>query len=200
MLILYLITAVLVGVSLLVDARKTGRALRIARRRFLKTAPAFVVMPALVSVILHLLPDHLLLAVLSPDRNGLGLASALGLGSVSIMPGFVAFPLCGILLQRGALYIVLAFVSAGGICRIPMTLSEASFLGWRFTAVRFAVSLPLVLASSAVLGAWFERRGYGLPEVDKLDAAAHQAGCRTGGERWIKAGTVAHPLSDPSAC
>jgi len=66
--------------------------------------------------------------------------------------------------KRAKLGVVLAFLSSAGICRIPMTLFEASFLGWKFTAVRFAVSLPLVIIASAALGRWFDRAGYELPE------------------------------------
>jgi uncharacterized membrane protein YraQ (UPF0718 family) len=66
--------------------------------------------------------------------------------------------------KRARLGVVLAFLSATGILRIPMTLFEASFLGWKFTAVRFAVSLPLVLLASAAIGHWFERAGYRLPD------------------------------------
>jgi uncharacterized membrane protein YraQ (UPF0718 family) len=65
--------------------------------------------------------------------------------------------------KRAKLGVVLAFLSAAGVCRIPMTLFEASFLGWKFTAVRFAVSLPLVVLGSAATGHWFERRRYRLP-------------------------------------
>lgn len=68
--------------------------------------------------------------------------------------------------KRAKLGVVLAFLSASALCRIPMTLFEASFLGWKFTAVRFAVSLPLVVLSSAAIGAWFERSGYELPGSD----------------------------------
>jgi uncharacterized membrane protein YraQ (UPF0718 family) len=66
--------------------------------------------------------------------------------------------------KRARLGVVLAFLSSAGICRIPMTLFEASILGWKFTAVRFAVSLPLVLLTSAAIGRWFERSGYTLPD------------------------------------
>ncbi len=68
--------------------------------------------------------------------------------------------------KRARLGVVIAFLSFAGISRIPMTLFEASFLGWRFTAVRFAVSLPLVLVTSAAIGRWFERSGYELPDPE----------------------------------
>jgi uncharacterized membrane protein YraQ (UPF0718 family) len=69
--------------------------------------------------------------------------------------------------KRARLGVVLAFLSSAGICRIPMTLFEASFLGWKFTAVRFAVSLPLVLLSSAAIGHWFDRSQYELPDSER---------------------------------
>jgi hypothetical protein len=48
--------------------------------------------------------------------------------------------------------VVFTYLSAAGICRIPITLFEASLLGIRFTLVRFAISLPFVVASSRLMG------------------------------------------------
>jgi len=62
---------------------------------------------------------------------------------------YVAFPFAWSLYKKGArLGVVFTYLSCSGICRIPMTIFEASFLGIRFTAVRFAVSLPLVIVTS----------------------------------------------------
>ena len=66
--------------------------------------------------------------------------------------------------KRAKLGVVLTFLFSAGICRIPMTFFEASILGWKFTAVRFAVSLPLVIVLSAAIGRWFGRAGYTLPD------------------------------------
>ncbi|MFV1965539.1 MAG: permease [Pirellulaceae bacterium] len=80
----------------------------------------------------------------------------------------VAFPVAHALHEKRAkLGVVLAFLSASGVCRVPMTLFEASFLGWRFSLVRLVVSLPLVIVTSAILGVWFERGNYQLPDVDR---------------------------------
>lgn len=77
----------------------------------------------------------------------------------------IALPIAHALhVKRARLGVVVTYLSAAGICRVPMTLFEASFLGWRFSCVRLAVSLPLVVLSSAALGAWFERRRYALPQ------------------------------------
>ena len=74
---------------------------------------------------------------------------------------YVAFPVAYALYNKGArLGVIFAYVGASAVCRIPMTVFEASFLGVKFTAVRMLVSLPLVLISSALLGAYLEKRGY----------------------------------------
>jgi len=76
----------------------------------------------------------------------------------------IALPVAHALRTKGArLDVVLVYVSAGAICRVPMTLFEASFLGWQFTLVRFAVSLPLVVLTSVLVGRYFEQRHYQLP-------------------------------------
>lgn len=67
--------------------------------------------------------------------------------------------------KRARLGVVLTYLFCGSICRIPMTLFEATFLGWRFTAIRFAISLPLVIITSALLGRHLDRNHYRLPNT-----------------------------------
>ena len=99
--------------------------------------------------------------------HGSGVVSylwALLLASTTVGGLYVAIPVAHALyVKRARLGVVVAFLSAAGICRIPMTLFEASFLGWRFTCVRFAISLPLVILSSAVIGYFFDKQKYTLP-------------------------------------
>ena len=72
-----------------------------------------------------------------------------------------AFPIAYSLFSKGArLSIVFTFIGAAAVCRIPMTFFEASFLGLRFSLVRLAASIPLVIISSVVLGNYLEKKGY----------------------------------------
>jgi uncharacterized membrane protein YraQ (UPF0718 family) len=78
---------------------------------------------------------------------------------------YVAFPVAFSLFRKGArLTVIFAYVSFAGVCRIPMTLFEASFMGVPFTGVRLAVSIPLVILTSHFLGRILERRGYAITE------------------------------------
>ena len=64
----------------------------------------------------------------------------------------VALPVSSVLYKKGArLSVIFTFVSASAIVRIPMTLFEASFLGFEFTAIRWLVSIPLIIISSVFL-------------------------------------------------
>ncbi len=74
---------------------------------------------------------------------------------------YVAFPVAYSLYSKGArLAVIFTYIGASAVCRIPMTLFEASFMGGRFTLVRLLVSLPLVILSSVVLGSWLQKRNY----------------------------------------
>ena len=74
---------------------------------------------------------------------------------------YVAFPVAYSLYNKGAkLSVIFTYIGAAGICRIPMTIFEASFMGLRFSLVRLAVSIPLVIISSICLGHYLEKRNY----------------------------------------
>ena len=74
---------------------------------------------------------------------------------------YVAFPVAYSLYHKGAkLSVIFTYIGAAGICRIPMTIFEASFMGLRFSLVRLAISIPLVLVSSIWLGNYLEKRNY----------------------------------------
>jgi len=77
----------------------------------------------------------------------------------------VAFPIAYSLYNKGAkLSIVFTYIGAAAICRIPMTLYEASFMGVKFTAIRLLVSLPLVIVTSILLENYLSKRNYKMVE------------------------------------
>ncbi|MDX9801768.1 MAG: permease [Spirochaetia bacterium] len=74
---------------------------------------------------------------------------------------YVAFPVAYVLYSKGArLSVIFTYIGAAAVCRIPMMIFEASFLGIKFTLIRLAVSLPLVILTSLVLEAYLKNRGY----------------------------------------
>ncbi len=74
---------------------------------------------------------------------------------------YVAFPMAYTLHKKGAsLEVIFTYLGASSLCRIPMLIFEASFLGLGFSLARLAVSFPLVIGSSVILGRTLEKKGY----------------------------------------
>jgi uncharacterized membrane protein YraQ (UPF0718 family) len=78
---------------------------------------------------------------------------------------YVAFPLAYSLYSKGAkLSVIFTYIGASAICRIPMVIFEASFMGIKFTAIRLSASLPLVILTSILLGGYLAKRNYKIME------------------------------------
>ncbi len=88
------------------------------------------------------------------------------LAATTVGGTFVAFPVANALYHKGANYSsVFAYVTAASIVMIPMSIMEASILGLKFTLIRLGISLPLVVISASLLGNYFEKINYKLPET-----------------------------------
>ena len=78
---------------------------------------------------------------------------------------YVAFPLAYSLYSKGAkLSVIFTYIGASAICRFPMVIFEASFIGMKFTTIRLLVSLPLVIVTSILLGDYLAKRNYKITE------------------------------------
>jgi uncharacterized membrane protein YraQ (UPF0718 family) len=76
-----------------------------------------------------------------------------------------AFPFASSLYRKRAkLSIILTYIGASAICRVPMAIFETSFMGIKFTIIRLMVSIPLVILTSIVLGDYLTKRNYKIRE------------------------------------
>jgi uncharacterized membrane protein YraQ (UPF0718 family) len=156
MIVLYIVTAVALTASLIADRKKTASALRLAARRLAKILPAFLTMIVLFSVAITLLPYDILMRLLGKDSGWHGVAVASCLGSAALMPGFIAFPLCGALQERGVPHMVLAAFATTlmsvGVLTYPL---ERQYFGVKVTLVRNAISFLIALIVAVVIGLVF---------------------------------------------
>ena len=89
---------------------------------------------------------------LGENSSFLSYVWAIILASTTIGGLYVAFPIAAALYKKGATpRVIFTYVGAAAICRIPMTLFEASYVGIKFTAIRWVVSIPLIILSSILL-------------------------------------------------
>ncbi len=93
------------------------------------------------------------MAWLGKQAGWLGLGIAALLGSISLIPGFIAFPLGALLLKSGVSYRVLAvFITTllmVGILTLPL---EAKYFGWRTSLVRNLLSFFGALLVGLLMG------------------------------------------------
>lgn len=153
---LSILTGLLLIISLFSSRKKTFRALQVALRRFLKLLAPFLGAMCLVALILAFLPREIIVRYLGVENLLLGTGLAALIGSVTLMPGFVVFPLSGILLGEGVPYMVLAAFTTTlmmvGVVTFPI---ERHFLGTKVALLRNGISLLIALTVSLVIGAWF---------------------------------------------
>ncbi len=87
------------------------------------------------------------------------------LASTTVGGLYVAFPVAYSLYSKGAkLGVIFTYIGASAICRVPMTIFEASFLGVKFSAIRLLVAIPLVIITSMLLGDYLTKRKYKITE------------------------------------
>ncbi len=136
-----IITAALVIISFIVDRKKTIKGILKGLKQFLKILPTLLSVIIIVSSVLFFVSDKILIEYLGREAGVGAYASAAALGSVSLIPGFIAYPLAGILVQSGVSYSVIAvFITTlmmVGILTIPI---EARYFGFNTTIIRNALS------------------------------------------------------------
>lgn len=141
MLLISIITFVLLGLSFLFDVQKTLKGIRKGLTMFMNLLPVLLLMLALVSIVLFLVPNELLIQYMGKDAGMEGWVMAALLGSVALIPGFIAYPLCGVLIKSGVAYTSIAVfittLTMVGFVTLPL---EAKFFGWKTSIIRNLLS------------------------------------------------------------
>lgn len=152
MLELTIIVCILLVASFLADIKKTIKGVTRGLIMFVKLLPALISMLALVSVLFFTIPNETLISLIGEDSGVKGWLIATSLGSVSLIPGFIAFPLCSILISKGVVYSTVAvFITTLMMVRIVTLPLEAKFFGWRVGIIRNILSFVAALVVGALM-------------------------------------------------
>jgi uncharacterized membrane protein YraQ (UPF0718 family) len=148
-----LITAAFIGASCFVDRCKTWNGLNKGAKMLNKLLPHLLLLLALVSVFLGIVSPETLMTLLGKEAGGLGVLIAALVGSIALIPGPIAYPLAGMLLQSGVSYTVLAtFITTlmmVGVLTFPV---EKVYLGVSITIIRNVLSFIGALLISILVG------------------------------------------------
>ncbi|NOR44542.1 MAG: hypothetical protein GQ534_03065 [Candidatus Delongbacteria bacterium] len=153
MIILYIITAILLLVSFFKSPQKTKMALKKAWKKFSKIVLPFLIMLMLVSIVFFLVPEDVIMKYMNDESKWFSIFLATMFGSISVLPGFVAYPLSGLLLEKGLSYMAISAFTTTlmmvGIITFPI---EKAYLGVKVTILRNIISLFIALITAVATG------------------------------------------------
>jgi uncharacterized membrane protein YraQ (UPF0718 family) len=152
MVVLSIITVACILVSFFFNRQRTWLGVKRGLGMFMNLLPLLLLMLALVSLVLFFIPNEMLIRYMGDGSGAAGWGLAAFFGSVSLIPGFIAFPLSSVLIKSGVAYSTIAvFITTlmmVGIITLPL---EARFFGWRTSIVRNLLSLAAALLTGLVM-------------------------------------------------
>ncbi|HNR65825.1 MAG TPA: permease [Atribacterota bacterium] len=150
------IAAVLLILSFCLDRPKTKKAVILAYKRFIFILPSFLIMLILISVILFLFPQEKIIAYLNYGSNIVNIILAALIGSITAVPGFIAFPLAGILKEQGISYTIIASFTTTlmmvGTITFPV---ETTYLGKKVALIRNVIGFVIAIVVALLIGLYF---------------------------------------------
>jgi uncharacterized membrane protein YraQ (UPF0718 family) len=99
-----------------------------------------------------------------------GAVLSFALGSFSAGPIYAAFPVCKMLLKKGAsISNIVVILSAWAVVKVPMLANEAKFLGPKFMAVRWVLTTVSIFVMAYIMSVVIKKESL-LVEEDKETA------------------------------
>ncbi len=150
--ILFTLTLAVLFYSFIKDRQKTRQALKIAYNSFRNILPSMLGIIGLIGLMLALVPKETIEGLFG-NNSPAGILIISAVGSVTLIPAFIAFPLAASLLQAGAsIMAVSIFITTllmVGVLTAPM---EIQYFGKKFTILRNVFSLAAALGIAVIMG------------------------------------------------
>ena len=151
--IFYILATSLLILSYFRDKDKTKQALKKAWKSFENILPQMLGILTTVGIIIAFLNPQVISKMIGGSSGYLGVALAAVIGSITLIPGFIAFPTASILIENGAGYMQIgAFISSlmmVGLLTIPI---EIKFFGKKPTLLRNALAFIFSFFVAFVIG------------------------------------------------
>ncbi|NME36438.1 MULTISPECIES: permease [Fusobacterium] len=139
--------------SFIKSKEKTKKALKKSWKSFENIMPQFLSIILLIGMMLAILTPEEISKILGDKSGIMGIIIGAIIGSITLIPGFVAFPLASALLHNGAgITQIAAFVSTlmmVGIVTIPV---EITYFGKKVTIIRNLSAFIFSLIVAFIIG------------------------------------------------
>jgi len=145
--------AVLSGVSFLLDRKKTVVGFKRGWKMFRNVLLPFLNILILVSTLLYFIPPSLISQYLGANSGVIGFSIAALVGSVTLIPSFVSYPIAAGLIQQGASYAVTATFMTTlmmvGMVTLPL---EIKYFGKTVAITRNALNFVAAVIIGLLVG------------------------------------------------
>ena len=148
-----LLTGIVLVISLIFDKNKTILGLKKGAKMLFNILHPFLNILILISVALFFIPDSLIVTYLGSNSGWLGFGIAAIIGSITLIPGFISYPLAAALLKQGATYAVVAVFMTTlmmvGIVTLPL---EIKYFGKKAAIFRNVFNFIAAIIIGIVIG------------------------------------------------
>lgn len=152
---LYIMTSILLALSFIKDKERTKKGIKKGIKKFKKILPKYLLLLMIISLVL-LISEGFIIDNLSHNNPYLGMILSVVIGSITMMPGFIAYPLAGILLEKGASYMVLGgFVTALMLVGVVTYPIEKEYFGKRATILRNIFGFFIAIGIALSIGLFY---------------------------------------------
>ncbi len=151
--VLYLSALVLLFVSVIKDRKKTRVALKKSWKAFENIMPQFLSIILIIGVSLAILGPKEINMLIGRQSGWIGMGVAALIGSVTLIPGFVAFPLTAALYENGGgikqIVVFISTLMAVGIITLPI---EIKYFGRKVSIIRNGLAFVYCFVVAILMG------------------------------------------------
>jgi uncharacterized membrane protein YraQ (UPF0718 family) len=150
------VCAVLLLVSFIINRQKTLMGLKKGWNMFKNILVPFLNILILVSIALYLIPPNIISRYLGPESGPIGMGIAAIVGSITLIPGFISYPIAKGLIAQGASYMVVATFMTTlmmvGVVTLPL---EIKYFGKRVAITRNLLNFVAAIIIGIAVGLVF---------------------------------------------
>jgi uncharacterized membrane protein YraQ (UPF0718 family) len=147
------LTGVCLLLSYILDKDKTILGLKKGSKMLFNILHPFLNILIIISIVLFFIPESLIVQYLGANSGWLGFGIAAFIGSITLIPGFISYPLAATLLSQGATYSVVAVFMTTmmmvGVVTLPL---EIRYFGRKAAILRNFFNLIAAILIGVFVG------------------------------------------------
>lgn len=140
-------------VSFLLDKDKTILGFKKGLKMFKNIVVPFLNILILVSLLLFIVPPRLIVEYLGAGSGAIGFAIAAVVGSITLIPGFISYPIASSLIKQGASYSTVAVFMTTlmmvGVVTLPL---EIRYFGKKVAIIRNILNFVVAIIIGILIG------------------------------------------------